>query len=69
MWTGTRQATTLFKMSHRILSPLSHAMQMAESERFDYVLRCELHEHYSCSYYITQLLIIREGLPDLITSS
>ena len=35
----------------------------------DFAHQCELPEHYNCSYYRTRSLMIREGLPNLITSS
>ena len=49
--------------------PLSQCLQTAELKQLEKVLQCELPEHYSFSYYRTQMPIIREGLPDLITSS
>jgi len=49
--------------------PQSYTMLTAVSEQLEKVMQCELPEHYSCYYYRTQLPVVREGLPDLITPS
>ena len=49
--------------------PTQHTAPASSSEQFEKVLQCDLPEHYSCSYYRTQLPVAREGLPDQITPS
>ncbi len=49
--------------------PTQHSAPAPSSEQLEKVLLCELPENYSCSYYRTQLPVVREGAPDLITPS